>query len=690
MMDDTRIFRPAPPPDPSERLRIVGATSALAAQLADPPIAAQPDPEWIAKTAANIDARHDDAGDPAAAAEIRYAADMRAEAQPSDPEAPAAPPKKPERPRGEIWKGCPVKALGVNGGTSYLLDALGQLRAISKLERMTIMQVFGAAYPKLCYNFPQWGEKDGTPIRKPGKFDGDSAAAAITQACAEQGIFDPEGAVRGVGAWADDEGQLVYHLGDALYIAGERVAPCTHQGRIYPAQPAIPHPSEGAEGADAAYRGLIDALDTWSWQRPDLDPMILAGTIGVQMFGGALDWRPATWVTGGAGSGKSALQKMVLHLHGGEKGLVQSTDPTARGIAAQLQQSTLPVALDELEPGDAGSHKERAIIETARVSASGGRWMRGSSDQKGSSGQMRSTFMFSSIIIPGALKSQDKQRLIILNLLPIRAGATPPSLRPDTWRGRGSKIKAAIIDRWPTWAARLQLWRDALEGVKITGRNADNWATTLAMACMMRQAAMPTADELAGWAAKVSQHITADLAELGNDADEVLVHLLGQTIDPMRRGEQYTIAEWVQVAAKSHNAPRGLCGVNDVIELNDEERTARAKIANSTLSRFMLRVIEHGGGPHLFVSTTPTKPILDLFRDTQWQGGAWGQSLERVKGASKPKSGRTLAGTSARGVEIPLSSIPGLLAFPADRGAPMPATVHPMRADLPPDMGDFA
>lgn len=676
MTDDAQTLRPAPPPDPSARLRVVDATAALAAQLEDPPIAAMPEPDYIRAAAEGVD---------------RARAATEGEApQAADPEAPAdgaPPPKKPARPRGQIWKDCPVKALGVNGGTSYLLDALGQLRAISKLERMTIMQVFGVAYPQLCYHFPQW-TKEEIPQRREGKFDGDSAAAAITQACAEAGIFDPEGAVRGVGAWADDEGNLVYHLGDALYIAGERKQPCTHQGRIYPAQPPIPHPAEALDGADAAYRALIEALDTWSWARPDLDPMIMAGTIGVQIFGGALDWRPATWVTGGAGSGKSALQKMVLHLHGGEKGLVQSTDPTARGIAAQLQQSTLPVALDELEPGDAGSHKEKAIIETARVSASGGRWMRGSSDQKGSSGQMRSTFMFSSIIIPGALKSQDRQRLIILNLLPIRAGATPPSLRPDTWRGRGAKLKAAIIDRWPTWAARLQLWRDALEKVQITGRNADNWATTLAMACMMRQAAMPSADELAGWAAKVSMHITTELAELGSDADEVLIHLLGQTIDPMRRGEQYTLAQWVQVAAKSHNAPKGLCGSEAIDNFGEEEREARAKIANGVLAKMMLRVVEHGSGPHLFVGTgssSKTKPLLDLFRDTQWQGGAWGQSLERVKGAVKPPSGRTLAGIATRGVEIPLSSMPGLLAFPADRMASQPASVHPITREIPPE-----
>jgi hypothetical protein len=599
---------------------------------------------------------------------------------------PGGPPSK-DRPRGEIWKGCPVKALGVNGGTSYFLDVLGQLRAISKLEKQVMMHLFGHRLKALQYHFPQWGEKDGVPYRKPDRFDADLAAGAMTQACSEQGIFDPEGAVRGVGAWVDDDGQLVYHLGDKLLIGGAEHPPSTHQGRIYPASPSIPHPAEADSGGGDVYGALLDTLQTWSWQRPDLDPMIMAGTWGVQAFGGALDWRPASWVTGGAGTGKSNLQKLILLLHGGEKGLIQSTDPTARGIASQLGQSTRPVALDELEPGDTGSHKEKAIIETARVAASGGQWLRGSSDQKGSSGQLRSTFMFSSILIPGILKSQDRQRLIILNLLPIPEGSTPPSLRPDTWRGRGARLKRMIIDRWPTWGQRLQLWRDALGAEGIAGRNGDNWATTMAMACMMRQAALPSADELKGWAVKIAAQITPELAELGNDADEVLMHLLGKLIDPFKRGEQYTIAQWVQVAAKSPNAPRALCGAADsVLEMDDQERERRAKVANDVLAKLLIRVVQHGAGPRLFVGNGKYPGILELFRETQWAGGAWSQSLARVKGAEAVPN-RTLAGISSRGIEVPLAAMPGLLAFPADRGQPA-APVQPIR-ELPDDLEDF-
>lgn len=559
------------------------------------------------------------------------------------------------RPHGQIWKGCPVTPLGYLDSTFFYLDPLGQLRALTKHDAQSIMALFNRALPKLYDAFPKYTGSDDKVVRKREHFDHQLAASAMLKACGEKGLFNPEGSIRGVGAWADDDGQLVYHLGDALLVAGEERPPQSHQRRIYPAAPPIPHPAQAGK-TDAAQQ-LHEVLSTWSWTRPDIDPEIAAGMIGVMILGGALAWRPAFWVTGGPGTGKSALQRLLLHIMGGEAGLIQSPDATARGIASALGYSSLPVAMDELEPGEEGSTKGRAIIELARVAASGGRWMRGSSDQKGASGQLQSTFVFSSILIPGVLKSQDLQRIIVLALNPIPEGAIAPSLRADTWRGRGAALKRDLIDRWPSWPARLEAWREAFATRGITGRAADNWASTLAMAQMMRAADMPQPDELAGWVAKVSAHVTADLAEVGSDADEVLMHLLTKVFDPFRRGEQYTIAQWLQVAAGYDHAPAGLCeGAQD-----------RRAAANAHLARLLVKVVPDEGGPRLFVGNAKAAGLLELFAGTQWAGGAWKQSLERVKGATLPKGSRTLAGIATRGVEIPLTSIPSLANWPQDR-----------------------
>jgi hypothetical protein len=238
-------------------------------------------------------------------------------------------------------------------------------------------------------------------------------------------------------------------------------------------------------------------------------------------------------------------------------------------------------------------------------------------------------------------------------------------LRAEIWRKRGAALKRLILDRWPSWATRLQLWREALAEQGVQGRDADNWATTMAMAQMMRAEALPQPDELMGWAIKVGRVIKAGAGDAANDADEILVHFLSQRLDVFRRGQTYTLAQWLMVAASLPGAPEGLL---DGYAHDAGGREARAKAANAHLAPFLIRVVtERGAEPRLFVGNKKVQPLLDLFTGTQWAGGAWSQSLARIKGAVASPVARTLAGVSARGWEIPLSAIAGLEVFPQDR-----------------------
>lgn len=598
--------------------------------------------------------------------------------------APAEPaqPRGPDRPKREIWKGCPVTPLGVNGDFAYLLDTNQQMRAVKKIERSVIMSLFANRLPALCHNFPKWAKDpdSGAMYRRPGQFEGDAAAMAIYAACAEKGLFNPDGAVRGVGAWIDDDGALVYHTGDQLIIGGKALDPTLHQGKIYPAYPAIPHPAAGPEVTDAPERAL-ETFASWNWTRPEIDPQLCLGMIGIQFLGGALAWRPTFWNTGARSSGKSTFQTLLKHLHG-PGGLVQSTDTTKSGVTSRIGHSSLPVALDELEPGDEGSGKEKFLIELARVASSGGEWMRGSADQKGASGNVYSPFFFSSIIIPGALKSQDLSRLVILSLEALPETASAPSIRPEVWRKRGAAIKRLLIDRWPSWQARLDLWREAFAEQKITGRNADNYATIMAMAQMAQSAELPTSEELTGWTAKVARHVRASTEEIGSDADEIVTHLLSQQFDPMRRGERHTIAAWIKAAGHRPRAGRRLfggAGTSDDPYLTSQDDAAtladHAKKANNSLASQGLRVIGTPEAPVLFVATKQLQGLKDLFSHSQWAGGAWTQSLTRIKGAKANCGPRYLDGQQTKGTEIPFTSMPGLLAFDGDEVTPsQPAT----------------
>lgn len=580
--------------------------------------------------------------------------------------------------------------MGIYRDTAYFLDALGQLSGVKKLEAQTIQRLFGHFIPALFHHFPQYTQGGE---RKRGKFDQNDVAITMWRAVSECGLFNPDNAVRGVGAWKDDEGRLIYHMGDRMIVNGEEQEPGRIGRRIYPAAPPIPRPAD-APGDDPA-DDILATLSSWSWARPDVHPFIALGLIGVQMLGGALDWRPVFWLTAAAGSGKSELQKLMRYIHGDE-GLVRSEDATKSGITSRLGHSSLPVALDEAEPDpDPRSTKMRDIIALARIAASGGEWSRGSSDQTGVGGKVFSAFLFSSILIPGGMSSQDVQRLIRLDLKPLPRDVAKLSLTPKTWRDRGARLKRRLIDRWPTWEARLSLWRHSLEVEGVGGRDADNWSTVLAMADMAKAEEIAPEEERLGWAKKIAFIVADNRADTTNDAEAMLAHLLTQPFDIYRSGEQFTIAQWVMAAAGLDGAPEALMGRNtpgDAVGDGPLAKSNREKIANTMLAKAGLRVEGRGKGikGRLFIANTPTHHLKQFFKDSDWAGGAWKQSAERVPGAERSENPLTLAGLRSRGVFMPLKSIPGFASFPMDRHHADTAAPDPAEADDDTNPDNFA
>ncbi|WP_422050152.1 hypothetical protein [Shimia sp.] len=582
--------------------------------------------------------------------------------------APSGGSRGPARKRGEIFENCPVVPLGKRGKFYYYLDEHGQLRGVDNHTAQVILGLFGHQIPKLCYNFPQWefrddpNDPDGPKkrFRKPNRFDQTTASMEMMKAASECGLFNPDNAVRGVGAWTDDEENLIYHLGDQVLYKGKYMPPGRIDGRIYPAAPAIPHPQDPSTAPDPA-ADILRTVETWNWSQGDFHPFVTLGMISTQMLCGALDWRPVFWLLAPAGAGKSELQKLMKLLHG-DDGLVQSTDATKSGITSQLGQSSLPVAVDELEPGDERSTKERDIIALARVAASGGQWFRGSSDQTGVGGKVYSAFLFSSILIPGVMKSQDVQRLIKLELKPLEKGTGKLNLVPKTWRARGARLKSLLIARWPTWQQRLNDWRYSLEKAGVMGRDADNWGTVLAMADMAMSEEIASEEVRDGWACKAAYQVNADRDETTNDADAMLLHLMAMPFDIYRRGELFTVAQWVMAAAGLAGAPEALLGDNTPLD-----RLDRMKAANSKLAKAGLRVVIEGDRQDLFIANSQIHGLKELFRNSDWANGVWKQSAARVPGARNTPNPLTLAGIRTRGFLMPLKSIPGLMALPMDR-----------------------
>ncbi|WP_226779001.1 hypothetical protein [Oceaniglobus trochenteri] len=585
-------------------------------------------------------------------------------------------PPEPEKERVEIFPGCPVTPLGVFGEVSFYLDVQGQLRGIDNHTAQKMLHVFGGRIAVLARAFPQfYKNEDGIVVPKKDKFDQGACSAAMIAACDRMGVWSPTNKVRGAGCWVDDDGKLVYHAGNQVLIGGEWRPPGFHQGHIYAADVSIPRPAEQLGRINPA-TAVLELFGAWNWRRSEIDPMLLLGCLCVMVMGGALDWRNGTWMTGAAGTGKSTLQKAVLYLLGGREGLKKSSDATEAGIRSALGHSCIPVALDELEPeDDPRDAKAKNIIKLARIAASGDQAFRGSSDQKGSQSNVFSAFLFSSINIP-PLKAQDRSRLVVLDLDPLEHAAKAPPLDPRKLRALGAGLRRLLMDRWPAWQQRLELWKAALSETGQNQRGADTYATPLALADMVLRETMPSQDLLTAWAEKLRDALDSEGVEVGSTAEDMMTWLLGQPMDIHRRGEQFTVAQWIMVAAQLPGAPSGLLD-----NLMKEEKPDRA---NEALAKYGLRVRHRAENAELFIPNNRIPNLCQLFEGSMWAEGVWKQDARRLPGATPVASPLTLAGQRTRGVYVPVKNIAGLVAFPATR------TVAPEGASaFPDDMRDF-
>ncbi|MDW3181759.1 hypothetical protein [Roseobacter sp.] len=593
---------------------------------------------------------------------------------PDGPDGPDGPESAPEGPedygKGEIWPGCPVKPLGVYGDVCFYLDVLGQLRSVDNHSLDKIRSLFGGRVELLSNHFPQYDKSGGKRARK---FDQAEAAAAMTDACYDQGVWSPTGRARGAGCWTDEDGKLIYHAGDAVLIDGEWQPPGVYDKRVYSAADPIPRPATSEPRDNPAHK-VLDTLETWNWRRPDIDPNLTLGVICAMILGGALDWRPPAWATGDAATGKSELQKFLRYILGGEAGLLQAADATEAGIRSVVGYSSLPVAIDEFEPDPDNPTKTKRVIELARRASSGGQIFRGSTDQKGYQGNAYSCFLFSSILLP-AMPAQDRSRLIVLNLDRLPDGIEKLNLDPRVWRGVGAALRKRLMDEWDSWPTRLATWRAALAEHGQAGRAADNYGTVLALADMALGQDTADSSVTNAWAKKLGAALKEDTMEVGSNADDMMHHLLTQHHDAWRKGQRWMMSQFVMAAAALPGAPEGIYPGTPHTK---EEKQSQI---NAILVTFGLRVKGFGHEAQLFLPNKSFKGLCDLFEGTVWANGVWSQAASRLDGAERTKSPLTLAGASSRGHWIPFRSMSdALMAFPADGRSTAPAS-----RPLPPD-----
>lgn len=568
---------------------------------------------------------------------------------------------------------CPVTPLGVEGSRCHFLDALGQLVTLTpqQLGRRWLATLFTPFVTYLTKHWPRVNDKGVVTGLRP-----EAVADDLTEACGHLGVWSPYAKVRGRGAWRGEDDDLILHLGDKLWIKGHVVRPGVRNGLVYPVQPARPHPHPQAQpgGEEGPAHHLHAMLRTWCWSRPDLDDRLLLGWVCAALLGGALHWRPACWVTGDRGTGKSTLQELVRHLMVDGEGIYSVGDTTAAGIRSAVGYDSLPVALDELE-AEEDNTRVNAVITLARHAASGATILRGSSDHSGANFIARFATLYSSILVP-PLRSQDRSRIALLMLRPL-GGRKPPLLQPTALRELGQRLLRRMADRWHALPAALDTWRQALISTGYDARGADQFGTLLACADVALHDDPIDGDSLGEIVARLVASTADERADEMADWARCLEHLV-TSAGPMKSDRvPLTIGTLAAMAAGRRMLRDPETQREDVRPTYKQQAEAADLLASVGL-RVMPEVppgLDRPAMPESLAVANAHKGLNTVFVGSHWQGrsgasGTWRQALLRCPGAVGSPTSVNFRGTKQRAVLVPLARCLGEYDAATAREAP--------------------
>ena len=374
--------------------------------------------------------------------------------------------------------------------------------------------------------------------------------------------------------------------------------------------------------------------------------MLLLGWIGAAFVGGALKWRPLIWLTGNRGTGKSTLQEVINCIF--DNSILSVSDPTPAAIFQKVGFSSLPVALDEMEP-ETDNKKVQNIIKLARQACSGGVILRGSAEGNASEFKARNCYLFSSILVP-ALLPQDRSRIAILDLKEI--SGTPPRINRKELSVVGQKIFRRMIDKREDFTINMENLRIEFAKLGFDSRGCDQFGTLIAAAQVILYDDPMTSDDIAEMGEMMKEVIEAE--QYDNDSNEVqcLNHLLTSTCEAFKDGRKRSIGDWINQAAGLENTE---CSTGAITEDTKDA-------ANKVLSTYGLKVAnEYLSGDSMtqcLLVATSHQGLAKVFKETAWAEGVWTQALRRLKGA-QPYKTRRFGGVASKCTFIPIQSIIG-------------------------------
>ena len=519
--------------------------------------------------------------------------------------------EEPKEPEEEHWtKTATFRPLGHDHNVYYIASELtGQVLGLSTVDLGRSKSYYSLA-PR------QWWKEQFPQDPKP-HFNVEEAANAIIESCIEKGVFRAE-RYRGRGAWRDEDQKVLLHLGDRLLAPGDdryqKPERFIDGDRIYPRLGRLDGPAMKKALALDKARSLLGLLEDLSWEN-EVSGTLLAGFIVLSPFSGALRYRPHVWLTGPTDCGKSTIiNKIIAPLLQCAGRIHREAHLTSEAaIRQKLNGDALPVILDEADMTRPRAKSNiQGLFDLSRSASTGGIVSKGSVGGTAVDYQVRSMFLFTSVVV-GLSLEQDKNRMAVLALQDPKI--VDPAKRLEHWNQlQGQIFELVSPDNGRRLMARTTEWfrsgrfdelhkvttRAAFNAMQ-TSRAGELYGTLVAGAWTLKTDEIPDIEEVTAWMKDADLGLDQVAEKAVNNSYHCLSILLQEQVP-------------IQIGHVRDAAPIGQ--LVDVVAGQTEDIGIEKKNAEQVLRRCGLLILDGC----LYVANTG-EWLKKLYKDTPFEAG---------------------------------------------------------------------
>lgn len=538
---------------------------------------------------------------------------------------------------------CPVQPLGTYEGRYFFMQPNGQIRETGftpLTKHGGLGDLFCGDKTWLLAHFPD----DSGRKRAEDNFNAENAGIWLMKKCHEKGLVRGGFDVRTVGMWQSGvDGSLIVNVGDKVLLNGQWEKPGFRENStIYGGDEAICPPADMPADVEDG-RMVLEYLQSWNWENPDLCPEIMLGILGQAFLAGALEWKAHSLVYGEGGSGKTTLGKFCEAVLGPATHKMVNNF-TEAGSRQKMDKQGRSFLLDEAE-ADSQSRNISAMIElTRQMSSAGGATI----DRGTASGTYRAYLLNGAAmifcILPCPLDAQDRRRWTRMRIGKNAVSAEDTENRKFI---RTMKADAAAVS--------TKLWRRMIDNYRRFAQIFDIYASAMAARNIHYSVHDQVGTILAGRDVLLRDDMPS-VEEAQREIDRFYDYLIMQHIVEDQESEGSTCLNWL-TSRRCHmlqtNKNRSIGQViSDFISTGDVDGDRRVLEA---LGVRIERPPSRLEDTVIYIANSHSE-LRTVFRGSKWESGTWPTSLEQIDGAFKEKQKR-FGGTTSRCIGLPWSVI---------------------------------